>query len=37
MAAGMGHEIAALMTTLLALIVFAIIPRLMRDPQCSED
>lgn len=37
MAAGMGNEIAALMTTLLALIVFATIPRLMRDPERVED
>jgi len=37
MAAGMGHEIAALMTTLLALAVFAIIPRLMGDPQRSGE
>jgi putative Mg2+ transporter-C (MgtC) family protein len=31
MAAGMGHEISALLTTLFALAVFAIIPRLVRS------
>jgi putative Mg2+ transporter-C (MgtC) family protein len=37
MAAGMGHEIAALISTLLALVVFAIVPRLMGDPQKSDN
>ncbi|MBA2238189.1 MAG: MgtC/SapB family protein [Lysobacter sp.] len=31
MAAGMGLEIAALLTAVLALVVFAVIPKLMRD------
>ncbi|MDQ3287378.1 MAG: MgtC/SapB family protein [Pseudomonadota bacterium] len=31
MAAGMGLEMAALLTAMLALLVFAVIPRLMRD------
>ena len=37
MAAGMGLEFAALLTTLLALLVFATIPRLMRsEPPRNE-
>jgi putative Mg2+ transporter-C (MgtC) family protein len=31
MAAGMGHEFAALLTALFALLVFATIPKLVRD------
>ncbi len=37
MAAGMGNEIAALMTTLLGLVVFAVLPRLMGDPQKTDN
>lgn len=37
MAAGMGLEIAALLTTLLALLVFATIPRLMRSESSVDE
>ena len=37
MAAGMGLEIAALLTTLLALLVFATIPRLMRSESSIDE
>lgn len=37
MAAGLGLEMAALMTTLLALLVFATIPRLMRGESSGAD
>ena len=36
MAAGLGLEIAALLTTLLGLLVFATIPRLMRGESTDE-
>ena len=36
MAAGMGREIAALMTTLMALAVFAVIPKLLRNDDPGE-
>ena len=36
MAAGLGLEIAALLTTLLALLVFATIPRLMRGESSGD-
>jgi len=37
MSAGMGLEIAALLTTLLALLVFATIPRLMRSESSIDE
>ena len=37
MAAGLGLEIAALLTTLLALLVFATIPRLMRGESSADE